>query len=81
MLQFKKPKKKKKLWRKDKLGVDVLEAEAIAVGLGAGDLGSRDDTKIKVSRENAEKAKDELKKNAYQNAYKKEAEASIGIRD
>ena len=26
MLQFKKPKKKKKLWKKDKLDVDVLKA-------------------------------------------------------
>ena len=44
MLQFKKPKKKKNLRKKDKLYVDVLESEAIAIGLGAGDLGSRVDT-------------------------------------
>ena len=43
MLQFKKPKKKKKLWKKDKLDVDALKEEAIVVGLGVGDLGSRDD--------------------------------------
>ena len=53
MLQFKKPKKKKNLWKKDKLDVDVHEAEEIDAGLGAGDLGSRDDTERKVSRENA----------------------------
>lgn len=81
MLQFKKPKKKKKLRKKDKLDVDALEAEAIAAGLGAGDLGSRDDTERKVSRENAEKAEAELRKTAYQNAYKKAAEASRGLRD
>ena len=76
MLQFKKPKKKKKLWKKDKLDVDVLKAEAISVGLGVGDLSSRDDTERKVSRENAKKVEAELKKSAYQNAYKKAAEAS-----
>lgn len=81
MLQFKKPKKKKKLRKKDKLDVDALEAEAIAAGLGAGDLGSRDDTERRVSRENAEKAEAELRKSAYQNAYKKAAEASRGLRD
>ena len=73
MLQFNKPKKKKKLQKKDKLDVDVLKAEAIVAGLGVGDLGSRDDTERKVSRENAE---DEIRKSAYQNAYKKAAEAS-----
>ena len=34
MLQFKKPMNKKKLWKKDQLGVDALEAEAIATGFG-----------------------------------------------
>ena len=64
MLQFKKPKKKKKLRKKDKLDVDALKAEAILAGLGVGDLGSRDDTERKVSRENAENAKFELRKSA-----------------
>ena len=53
MLQFKKPKKNKKLRNKDKLDINALKAEAIAAGLGAGDLGFRDDTKRNVSRENA----------------------------
>ena len=34
MLQFKKPKNKKKLWKKDKLDIDALEAEAIAARFG-----------------------------------------------
>ena len=34
MLQFKKPMNKKKLRKKDQLGVDALEAEAIAAGFG-----------------------------------------------
>lgn len=81
MLQFKKPKKKKKLRKKDRLDIDALEAEAVAAGLGSGDLGSRDDTERKISRENALKAEAELRKSAYQNAYKKAAEASRGLRD
>ena len=81
MLQFKKPKKKKKLRKKEKLDVDALEAKVIYVGLGARDLGSRDDIERKVSMENAEKEEAELKKSAYQNAYKKEIEASKGLRD
>ena len=79
MLQFKKPKKKIKLRKKDKLDVDVLEVEAIDTGLGVGDLGSRNDIERKVSREIAEKAEAELRKSAYQNAYKKATKASIGI--
>ena len=43
MLQFKKPKKKKSLRKKDKLDIDALEAEAVSAGLGIGDLGSRKD--------------------------------------
>ena len=76
MLQFKKSNKKKKLQKKDKLDVDTLKAEAIVAGLGVGDLGSRDDTERKVSRENVEKEEDELRKIAYQNAYMKETKAS-----
>ena len=63
------------------MDVDVLDAEAIATGLGVGDLGSMDDTERKVSRENAKKEGPELRKSAYQNAYKKATKASIGIRD
>ena len=81
MLQFKKPKKKKNLWKKDKLDIDALEGEAIVTGLGVGDLGSMDYTERKVSRENWKKEEAELRKSAYQNAYKKEAEASRGIRE
>ena len=44
ILKFKKTKKKIKLQKKDTLDVDALEVEAIASRLGAGDLGSRDDT-------------------------------------
>ena len=44
MLQFKKPKKKIMLRKKDELDIDALEVESIVVGLGVGDLGSRDDT-------------------------------------
>ena len=62
--------------KKDKLDVDALEPEAIAPGLGVGDLGSMDDTERKVSRENVEKEEAELRKSAYQNAYQKAAKAS-----
>ncbi|EFJ36327.1 hypothetical protein SELMODRAFT_404232 [Selaginella moellendorffii] len=41
MMKFKKPRKQKKLRKKDMLDVDALEAEAKAAGLGADDLGSR----------------------------------------
>ncbi|KAM7497380.1 hypothetical protein LguiA_021794 [Lonicera macranthoides] len=43
MLQFKKPKKKNSLKKKDKLDLNALEAEAVSAGLGVGDLGTRDD--------------------------------------
>ena len=49
--------------------------------MGVGDLSSRDDTERKVSKENVEKVEAELRKSAYQNAYKKETEASKGLRD
>ena len=81
MLQFKKRKKKKNLQKKDKLDVDALEAEAIATRLGVGVLGSMDDIERNVSMENAEKEEDELRKSAYQNAYKKAIEASRGLQD
>ena len=48
----------------------------LLLDLGVGDLGSRDDTKTKVSGVNVENTEDELKKNAYQNEYKNAAEAS-----
>eukprot|EP01018_Ginkgo_biloba_P030020 Gb_12198 [translate_table: standard] len=81
MLQFKKPKKKKKLRKKDKLDVDALEAEAITAGLGIEDLGSRDRKHTRALREEAEKAEAEHRKNAYETAYSKAAEASRGLRD
>ena len=43
MLQFKKPKKKKSLRKKEKFDVEALEAEAKTTGLGASDLGSKKD--------------------------------------
>ncbi|RVW33055.1 SART-1 family protein DOT2 [Vitis vinifera] len=49
MLQFKKPKKKKSLRKKEKLNIDALEAEAVSAGLGVGDLGSRNDGKRRPS--------------------------------
>ena len=45
----------------------------LLLDLGVGDLGSRDDIERKVFRENVEA---ELRKSAYQNAYKKATEAS-----
>lgn len=76
MLQFKKPKKKKSLRKKEKLDLDALEAEAIAAGLGAGDLGSRNDPKRQVAREEQERAEAEKRSNAYQAAIAKAEEAS-----
>ncbi|KAH9288466.1 hypothetical protein KI387_032583 [Taxus chinensis] len=81
ILQFKKPKKKKKLRKKDKLDVDALEAEAVASGLGIGDLGSRAGTQRRGLREEAKKAEAEQRKNAYETAYNKAAEASKILRD
>lgn len=80
MLQFRKPKKKKSLRKKEKLDLDALEAEAISAGMGVGDLGSRKDGRRQASREEQEKIEAEKRKNAYQLAYAKAEEASRSLR-
>ncbi|KAL5541561.1 hypothetical protein UlMin_009271 [Ulmus minor] len=79
MLRFKKPKKKKALRKKDKLDIDALEAEAVSAGLGAGDLGSRNNTRQAI-KEEQERAEAERRNNAYQLAYAKADEASKSLR-
>lgn len=76
MLQFKKPKKKKSLRKREKLDLDALEAEAISSGLGVSDLGSRKDSKRQLAKEEAAKIEAELRSNAYQSALAKAKEAS-----
>ncbi|XP_039014085.1 SART-1 family protein DOT2-like isoform X1 [Hibiscus syriacus] len=76
MLRFKKPKKKKALRKKEKLDIDALEAEAISAGLGAGDLGSRNDSRRRAIKEEEAKSEAEKRNNAYQAAYAKADEAS-----
>jgi U4/U6.U5 tri-snRNP-associated protein 1 len=78
MLQFKKPKKKKSLRKKEKLDLDALEAEAIASGLGPSDLGSRKDTTRLADTSEQEKSTAEARKNTYQAAIEK-AEAAIRV--
>ena len=80
MLQFKKPKKKKSLRKKEKLDLDVLEAEALSSGLGVGDLGSQNDARRQAIRVEQERAEAELRNNAYQSAYAKADEASKSLR-
>lgn len=80
MLQFKKPKKKKSLRKKDKLDIDALEAEAVNAGLGVGDLGSRNNSKRKAILEEQERAEADRKNQAYQLAYAKADEASKTLR-
>lgn len=80
MLQFKKPKKKKSLRKKEKLDLDALESEAIAAGLGTGDLGSRKDTRRQAAREEEQKADAEKRNYAYQAAIAKAEEASKALR-
>ncbi|KAJ4763508.1 U4/U6.U5 tri-snRNP-associated protein 1 [Rhynchospora pubera] len=81
MLQFKKPKKKKSLRKKEKLDLDALEAEAKASGLGASDLGSRNDPNRLAAKSEQEKAVAEARKNAYQAAIEKAEEAARVIRE
>ncbi|WJX60011.1 hypothetical protein P8452_45265 [Trifolium repens] len=71
MLQFKKPKKKKSLRKKDKLS-NAFEAEAISLGLGIGDVGSRKYAKRQAIKDEQEKL---ARNNAYQSAYAKADEA------
>ena len=80
MLQFKKPKKKKSLRKKEKLNIDALEAEAVSAGLGVGDLGSRNDGKSQSIREEQERSEAEMRNSAYQLAYAKADEASKALR-
>ncbi|XP_020976077.1 SART-1 family protein DOT2 isoform X1 [Arachis ipaensis] len=80
MLQFKKPKKKKSLRKKDKLDVNALEAEAISAGLGVGDLGSRKDARRQAIKAEQERLEAERRKNAYEAAYAKADEASKLLR-
>ncbi|GAU21523.1 hypothetical protein TSUD_34860, partial [Trifolium subterraneum] len=80
MLQFKKPKKKKSLRKKDKLDINALEAEAISSGLGVGDLGSRKDAKRQAIKDEQERLAAEMRTNAYQSAYAKADEASKLLR-
>ncbi|KAM3283032.1 SART-1 family protein DOT2 [Capsicum chacoense] len=80
MVQFKKPKKKKSLRKKEKLDLDALEAEAKSSGLGASDLGSRNDKTRQVLKEEKERAEAETRSNAYQAAYAKAEEASKALR-
>ncbi|XP_019083840.1 PREDICTED: SART-1 family protein DOT2 isoform X2 [Camelina sativa] len=80
MLQFKKPKKKKQLRKKDKLDLNLLEAEAVASGLGAEDLGSRKDGKRQAMKEEKERNEYEKRSNAYQTAIAKADEASRLLR-
>ncbi|CAL1377636.1 unnamed protein product [Linum trigynum] len=79
MVQFKKPKKKKSLRKKDKLDINALEAEAISTGLGTGDLGSRSDSRRKA-REEQERSEAENRNAAYQLALAKAEEASKALR-
>ncbi|KAA8535718.1 hypothetical protein F0562_030719 [Nyssa sinensis] len=80
MLQFKKPKKKKSLRKKEKLDIDALEAEAISAGLGVGDVGSRNDGKRRALKEEQQRLETEMRSNAYQSAYAKAEEASKALR-
>ncbi|MFQ6640928.1 hypothetical protein Gotur_015515, partial [Gossypium turneri] len=80
MLRFKKPKKKKALRRKEKLDIDALEAEAVSAGLGAGDLGSRKDSRRQAIKEEEARSEAEKRKNAYQAAFAKADEASKSLR-
>ncbi|KAG8492805.1 hypothetical protein CXB51_010254 [Gossypium anomalum] len=80
MLRFKKPKKKKALRKKEKLDIDALEAEAISAGLGAGDLGSRNDSRRQAIKEEEARSEAEKRNTAYQAAFAKADEASKSLR-
>lgn len=79
MLQFKKPKKKKSLRKKDKLDLDALEAEALSAGLGVGDLARKDGSRQAIRKEK-ENFEAEKRSSAYQSAYAKADEASKALR-
>lgn len=80
MLQFKKPKKKKSLRKREKLDLDALEAEAISAGLGAGDLGSRNEERRQSAIAEQEKAEADMRSEAFHAAYMKAEEASKALR-
>ncbi|CAH9107873.1 unnamed protein product [Cuscuta epithymum] len=80
MLQFKKPKKKKSLRKKEKLDINALEAEAISTGLGSADLGSRNDKTRQHLKEEDERAEADKRDKAYKFAYEKAQEASKALR-
>ncbi|GFS43739.1 SART-1 family [Actinidia rufa] len=80
MLQFKKPKKRKSLRKKEKLDLEALEVEAVSSGLGVGDLGSRNDGKRQAIRQEKERLESEMRSNAYQAAYAKADKASKALR-
>ncbi|XP_050259977.1 SART-1 family protein DOT2-like [Quercus robur] len=79
MLNLKKPKKKKSLRKKEKLDLDVLEAEALSSGLRVEDLGSWNDARRQAIKEEQERVEADLRKNAYQSAYAKADEASKSL--
>ncbi|CAN6465455.1 unnamed protein product [Victoria cruziana] len=81
MLQFRKPKKKKSLRKKEKLNLDGMEAEAKSAGLGIGDLGSRKDMQRQLDKEAKKKAEAEERMNSYKSAYNKAEEASRALRE
>ncbi|KAK9090646.1 hypothetical protein Sjap_023823 [Stephania japonica] len=80
MLQFRKPKKKKSLRKKEKLDLDALEAEAISTGLGVGDLGSRNDGRRQAAKEERDRSEAQTRSDAYNAAYAKAEEASRVLR-
>ncbi|KAG6491365.1 hypothetical protein ZIOFF_052705 [Zingiber officinale] len=80
LLQFKKPKKKKSLRKKEKLDLDAMEAEAVSAGLGASDRGSRTDSRRQAAKEEKEKIEVEIRNRAYQAAYDKAEAASKILR-
>lgn len=80
MLQFKRPKKKKSLRKKEKLDLDAMEAEAISAGLGAADLGTRDEVRRQSAKEEKERLEAEMRNNAYQLAASKAEDASKALR-
>lgn len=79
MLQFKKPKKKKSLRKREKLDLDALEAEAKSAGLGSGELGSRIDGRRQAIRQEQERLEAQMKNDAYQSALAKADEASKAL--
>ncbi|CAH9123467.1 unnamed protein product [Cuscuta epithymum] len=80
MLEFKKPKKRKSLRKKEKLDINALKAEAISTGLGSMDLGSRNDRTRQLLKEENERAEAEKRDKAYKIAYEKAQEASKALR-